>query len=318
MPGSYYNLPPGCQHTVDLSDFEKLLRQLPLDVGIEALDLLETITRNIVQYPTEEKYRKLRTTNEKLQVLFGAAGHKEIMLDMGWQVDGEFMVLPKEVKLTFPKHIVKFLEAKNHYSKQRNIKKGSAKMSRDPGQADTLQKLELDRKEAQAREEAQTRAARAPEAAVAAPEVLPTKASAETVQEPRDPSPESTASTACTLPSAAEAPEPKQTPKTSPDFAPPQRQTKTEPQKEMSLQELRALQKSKFQDFKENPTAAQTEAFNRPPSDANTQEPGWFDWLWGGSSSSSGGGGAPPPSGQRPKPKMKGVADLPKPVQRGG
>lgn len=329
MP-SYYNLPPGNKGAEELTDFERLLRTLPLEVSIEALDLLETITRNIVQNPSEEKYRRLRTTNEKLSTLFGAAGAMDIMLSMGWQVDGEFVVLPKEVKLSFPQHIVKFLEAKNFYDKRRAIKKGAAKLGRGGADPALLHQLEMDRKErasgpgqtTQPSPPSQGYPAVAQPSAKETPEVVASIADTPKVvadaSEVAVPTPEvlPTAAAAASVPEAAPEPKP-QVSMPTPAAAPLQK--KAEPAKEMSLQELRALQKSKFQDFKDNPDAAQTDAYKRPPSSAAAQEPGWFDWMWGGSSSSSGGGGndnnrKPPPGG----PRIKGVGDLPKPVQRGG
>ena len=45
------------------------------DSAIKGLDLLETITRNTAQNPKEEKYRKVRTSNEKLKAFFDMPGH---------------------------------------------------------------------------------------------------------------------------------------------------------------------------------------------------------------------------------------------------
>lgn len=86
---------------------------------------------------------------------------------------------------------------------------------------------------------------------------------------------------------------------------------------EDAANDLRAMQKQKFKDFKADPTAAKTEAYQRPPSTVNgTGEAGWFDWMWGGGSSSggdSGGGGGP----DRQGPRMKTIRDLPPPPRRG-
>jgi hypothetical protein len=365
MP-SYYNLPPAKLPT-ELSAFEKILRTLPLEGAKEALDLLETLTRNVIQHPGEDKFRNVRTTNEKLAALFGCEGALDIMMHMGWKVEGEMVVLPKDVKLDFPNHIVKILEAKGHYSKAMSIKRGAAKLGRDPAKAGLLHQLELDRRErAPAAPEdttAQSSGYTVSEAPVLAdtpeldvPEVEESKGKKDTssdvelspesttategidsepaqqdstacgtVQQSTQPTPAAsddnpevcssstqavaaTAAVAVAVPVAAQA--------VKPTSESERRAQDKDNRKDMTLQELRAMQKNKFNDFKADPSSAKSEAYNRPPATASGKEAGWFDWMWSGSSS-SGSGGAPPPS-DKPKPKMKTIADLPKPVRRGG
>ncbi|CAE7684046.1 unnamed protein product [Symbiodinium sp. KB8] len=127
---SYYGLPP-TKFANEYNEFEKLLRALPLDGAIKALDLLETITRNTAQNPQDEKFRRVRTTNEKLSALFGLPGIIPVMECMGWQQDGEFLQLPKSVKLDFPQHVVKILEAKSHFGKLQESEKRAAKLAQD-------------------------------------------------------------------------------------------------------------------------------------------------------------------------------------------
>ncbi|OLP75000.1 hypothetical protein AK812_SmicGene45289, partial [Symbiodinium microadriaticum] len=143
---SYYGLPP-TKFANEYNEFEKLLRALPLDGAIKALDLLETITRNTAQNPQDEKFRRVRTTNEKLSALFGLPGIIPVMECMGWQQDGEFLQLPKSVKLDFPQHVVKILEAKSHFGKLQESEKRAAKLAQDPNKAELLKQLELDRRE---------------------------------------------------------------------------------------------------------------------------------------------------------------------------
>ncbi|CAE7678780.1 unnamed protein product, partial [Symbiodinium pilosum] len=142
----YYNLPP-TKFANEYNEFEKLLRALPVDGAIKALDMLETITRNTAQNPQEEKYRRVRTTNDKLSVLFSLPGIIPVMQSMGWEQDGEFMQLPKSVKLDFPNHVVKILEAKSHFGKLQESEKRAAKLAQDPNKAELLKQLELDRRE---------------------------------------------------------------------------------------------------------------------------------------------------------------------------
>jgi len=142
----YYNLPPGSKVAEALTDLQTALRNLPLDGAIEALDLLEKITRNVVSNPREEKFRRIRTTNEKLAALFGLGG-AHIMREMGWQEEGEFMVLPGNVNLDFQKHVVGIIEAKDYFKKQKENEKRSAKLGNDPAKAGLLRQLDIDRRE---------------------------------------------------------------------------------------------------------------------------------------------------------------------------
>ena len=41
---------------------------------MHGLEVLETVVRNVVRFPQEEKFRRLRTSNEKLAPLLGLSG----------------------------------------------------------------------------------------------------------------------------------------------------------------------------------------------------------------------------------------------------
>jgi len=357
---AYGGYSPGSVIPDALSGFEAALRSLPIDTGIEALDLCETLTRNVIQHPSEEKYRKLRTTNAKLAVLFGQPGASEIMSEMGWVQDGEFVVLAPTIRLDFPKHIVKILDAKSWYGKQREQLKKSNKLGNDGGKADMLKSLEIDRRERAAAAACKTGGAlpiavapvavakAAPAPAPVVPASVPTPARAQPDAQWSCPGctfANSAALVECEVcatpraavtqvasaippsgsfaPAAAPAAVAKSAPppaKSANDFERRENKQERAKQGETSLQDLRALQKAKFKDFESDPNARQGEAYNRPAAvgTSSKKEDGWFDWMWGGgggSSSGGGGGGQPPP---RQGPRVKGIGDLPKPVQRGG
>merc|ERR1712232_48440 len=93
-----------------------------------------------------------------------------------------------------------------------------------------------------------------------------------------------------------------------------------------SLADLRAQQKAKYQAFEADPNAKKQEAYQRPASvaDGGKNEQGWGDWfggMFGGGGSSSGNGRGGGGGNNRPQdrggggPRIKTVADLPKPVQ---
>lgn len=309
----YYGLPKA-KLPDELNALEKLLRSLPLEGSIEALDLLETLTRNAIQNFLEEKYRRVRTTNEKLSALFKLEGTLDIMLEMGWLPDGEFMVLPQGVQLDFPRHVVKILEAKSFYGKMRVQAKKTAKLGDDPNKAQLLQQLELDRRERAAR------ASAAPLAPVVMKEAAPLKSEANTI----DPEllaaaaedPELAAAIAASLAPVSREEEKK--PKSAFEFQRPKPEQKRQ-EAEMSLQELRELQKQKYKEFEAAPDEAKQEAYARAAAAApqGKQEQSWYEWAFGGDSSSSGGGGGGGSGGGGGGARMKTMRDLPKPAQRG-
>mmetsp|Transcript_1707 Transcript_1707/g.5332 ORF Transcript_1707/g.5332 Transcript_1707/m.5332 type:complete len:351 (-) Transcript_1707:64-1116(-) len=132
----YYGLGPGTKVADQLTPLERALRSLPLDVALDALALLEKIVRNIVRQPADEKLRRLRSTNEKLGPLLGHEAGLNLMKEIGWQVDGEFVVLPAAVKLEFQDHIGKIVDARDFYRKEGEQAKLSAKRSRDLAKAE--------------------------------------------------------------------------------------------------------------------------------------------------------------------------------------
>jgi len=289
---TYYNLPP-TRFANEYNDFEKSLRALPADGAIKGLDLLETITRNTAQNPKEEKFRRVRSTNEKLAPLFSLPGSIAVMKNMGWEQEGEFMVLPKSITLDFPQHVVKILEAKSHFGKLQEQEKRAAKLSQDPNKATMLKQLELDRRERSADGYAKTVApaasteeAELAEAIRLSMEAAP-EAKAETPSPPKTPVSDTPAVPA--VPTAAKGDKKE----SAFDFKRREDPEKKRQEQETSLADIRALQKQKFKDFQADPDAKKSEAYQKPPTigPGGSEEKGWFDWMWGGSSSSSGGGG---------------------------
>ncbi|OLQ12651.1 hypothetical protein AK812_SmicGene3455 [Symbiodinium microadriaticum] len=322
---SYYGLPP-TKFANEYNEFEKLLRvpplvekgascqcqcysrreALPLDGAIKALDLLETITRNTAQNPQDEKFRRVRTTNEKLSALFGLPGIIPVMECMGWQQDGE---LPKSVKLDFPQHVVKILEAKSHFGKLQESEKRAAKLAQDPNKAELLKQLELDRRErgpeAPAAAQAMSEEEQLQEALKLSMETASATSTTEGQSEGSSPKDESPTPEPApkTVESAVPAP-PAPAPSAPVSGAPKGEKKVQDPAKkrqeqEMSLADIRAMQKQKFKELREafgqvwervlqlSPFQG---AYKRPADIApgGSEEKGWFDWMWGGSSSSGG------------------------------
>jgi len=141
------------------SDFEQALRSLPLDKAEECLEIMEKLTRNVVSNPGEEKFRKLKLTNKKINdTITAVPGAVPILREMGW-VDGPSdaeptLVLPAGVRLDFQEHVVKLIEVKDFYKKEHEKEK--RQKHRDDRDADDPDKqalrleMERDRKEREA------------------------------------------------------------------------------------------------------------------------------------------------------------------------
>jgi len=326
----YYNMPPA-KMAADLNALEKLLRTLNGEGAIEALDLLEKITRNVVQNPSEDKYRRVRTTNEKLAVLFCQENCLAVMQEMGWQQDGDSLVLPMSVELDFPKHVVKILEAKSYYGKLKEEAKRGAKLAQDPSKAGVLHEMEIDRRERAAAQAVSSGPKLVAQAVVGMSEEQQLQAALRLSLQGAGASTAATTAPSPT-PSQTSTPTPTSTdgasqkkPDSAFDF---KRRGDAETKKkegEMSLQDLRALQKEKFKKFEADPNAKDSEIYKRPAATGPgvKQEQSWYDWMTGASSSSSGGGGGGGGGGyggggRDNKPRMKTLRDLPPPVRQGG
>jgi len=115
----YYGLGPGHKVAEPLSPLEKALRMMPLAQAEATLEILEKLCRNTAQAPTEEKFRRIRLSNEKIKaVVADVPGGTESLLEMGWVPEEDCLVLPKGVKLTMHEHVGKIIDAKQHYKKE--------------------------------------------------------------------------------------------------------------------------------------------------------------------------------------------------------
>ena len=67
----YYGLAPSMSGKMaePLTALEKALRALPLDQWEASLELIEKLCRNTAQQPAEEKFRKVKLTNERIKAL---------------------------------------------------------------------------------------------------------------------------------------------------------------------------------------------------------------------------------------------------------
>jgi hypothetical protein len=74
---------------------DDVLNQISKHPGfVKCADILLTLLGNLENDPQNEKYRKIRVTNPKLQEhLFSVDGAHDYLRALGWQDDGEHMVI---------------------------------------------------------------------------------------------------------------------------------------------------------------------------------------------------------------------------------
>merc|ERR1712054_238082 len=119
-------------------------------------EIMEKLTRNVVSNPGEEKFRKIKLTNKKINdTITAVPGAVPALREMGWRdnsSDGEPVLdLPAGVRLEFQETVVKLIEAKDFYKKehekerrQRHREEVSAE---DPEKLKLRLQLEQDRRE---------------------------------------------------------------------------------------------------------------------------------------------------------------------------
>jgi len=132
-----------------LPDLEVALRGLPLEKALETLALIEKLVRNTVSNPKEEKFRKIRLTNPKIaECITDVPGAVAAMVEMGWQQDGENLILPGDRKLVFEKDVRAIQNTIDHFKKEVEKDKKrrmSAAKEQDPEKEAILKQMETDR-----------------------------------------------------------------------------------------------------------------------------------------------------------------------------
>ena len=72
----------------------ELLKSAKIDFESTHETLVKVIS-NIINSPAEPKYRKLRTTNDKIKALLSAPGARQLLVGSGFAEDGDFLVVPE-------------------------------------------------------------------------------------------------------------------------------------------------------------------------------------------------------------------------------
>jgi len=127
--------------------------QLGMVENNDSLKTISTLTRNIAQNPREDKYRKIRLTNAKInQLIMESTGALGVLQVMGW-VEGDeegFLVLPNNVQMSMA--IVRAIDEALVILEKAQLKAQKARMAArnaksDPLKAELLAQLEADKRE---------------------------------------------------------------------------------------------------------------------------------------------------------------------------
>ena len=93
---------------------------------------------------------QVRLTNEKIAVVFAVEGAKECMFEMGWVEEGDFLVLPAGVQLSFNKEVRDIEDAKAKLKKeteQAMMRAACGKKTETPEMKRLREQLEADKRE---------------------------------------------------------------------------------------------------------------------------------------------------------------------------
>lgn len=141
--------------TEALTPLQQALRAIPVENAQETLELIEKLVRNTVSKPSEEKFRSIRLTNPKIAAAITNVPNVVVALtEMGWQQEGENLVLPMGTKLVFDVHVRGIQDAQDFFKKEiekeRKRKLQAQKQDNDPEKENLRKQIEADRKEREA------------------------------------------------------------------------------------------------------------------------------------------------------------------------
>lgn len=93
----------------EYTDIELACKRVSGPNAATALTVIGKLTKNVAQNPTEEKYRKIRLSNPKIEeTIVNVPGAMDLLIVMGWEYnvdeDADHLILPAKVKLQFQRH----------------------------------------------------------------------------------------------------------------------------------------------------------------------------------------------------------------------
>lgn len=305
---------------------EDLIGQIEVDVlpsqRGEVYQMLCKVLANIAEKPAEPKYRTLKKENKKVaDTLLRHPAAVSVLMAAGFEDQGDSFLCPESADVEALTEGVALLEcivASREGQDQPALPTAAAqpaaavtsapRPTASTAKAEKNPQMFVRRKDEEAqRQQAadQLASLRAARAQALAPQRGAPLAAAEDGSSPQD--------------SGAKKPV-----KSAFDFENRRAKEEQRNQATESLEEMRRRQKEKFAEFQADPNARNADVYKQPPSVAagGKTEQSWGDWfggMFGGGSSGSGGSSKPsrPSNNDRPGPRVKGIGDLPKPVQRG-
>jgi hypothetical protein len=149
----YAGYAPGANSRMkdEATPLEQALQSLPLDKAMETLELIEKLTRNVVRNPGEEKFRRIKFSNEKIRMAIKEVpGAVALLKEMGWVEEEDSLVLPPSTKLVHEVHVVGIIEAKDHYKteiQKQHVRDTRARKELTDEQRKLQEQIEADRKE---------------------------------------------------------------------------------------------------------------------------------------------------------------------------
>jgi len=315
--------------------------ELPPPQAREVYEVLFKILNNIIQNPAEAKFRTLKKENKVVaDKLARSGGALSTLLAVGFDDQDATYHCPMGAGLDEMRTCVELLECMLASFAEENPAEPAATLAAVPVPAEGCTESPSAARPAAAARTApppnprgftrrsDTEAQRSGQANQL--QAVRMAQQAQFVENPQGPTATSmgTVSSAKAEEDGAEAARKKAQPRSAFDFESRERKAAERQQADQSLEEMRRRQKEKFKEFKSDPRAGQQEAYQRPASVAGGAEQkgeagwgGWFSGMFGGGSGSNsggGGGGGGRRDDRRPGPTIKGIGDLPKPVQRGG
>jgi len=130
---------------------EQALQGLPLDKALETLELIEKLTRNVVRNPGEEKFRRIKFSNEKIRMAIKEVPNAVALLnEMGWVEEDDSLVLPASTKLVHEVHVVGIIDAKDYYKtaiEKEKVREARKRKDVDEDTRKLREQIEADRKE---------------------------------------------------------------------------------------------------------------------------------------------------------------------------
>lgn len=105
-----YGVNAPTKYAKEYTEVELAIRAVEGPGAAEALTIISKLSKNVYQNPKEEKYRKIRLSNPKIDAtIVQVPGAMQLLIAMGWKydvdVDADNLILPPAARLNFQAHV---------------------------------------------------------------------------------------------------------------------------------------------------------------------------------------------------------------------